>query len=578
LVNLDFLKSRPEDDTFHRGRIMFCLIDGGLKVGPLNTPESHIEWFRREGWLNDENAVNFLKANIRGFYLPGANKLYAYRSAGFGFDERVLPDLMEEIDDFQQAFGLNGETEIRLGPKDSPIHGVDYPQMFAGKLKEMLRVKLLDIADDPQLVSVAGALSCFEEKSSIRLMEELSVLPEDQRFKRERAVLKNSFGRGHGSIGDQSSFVFSIENLPRAATLQLCLPEYLAHLQQSLRRARADRGYYLPEVIKRSPLKIRVEKIISEIFEFYERMSRAGIPGEDARFLLPLYTRTNIQTIVGARELCHLWLMSQDAGVPSAAKSVVDEMMYQAKKKAPDLFEDFGFNYERLSWYPSSQLFALANETVSRLVNRRQPGNQKAFLLGCVVPFEVTPEVLQRAVKERNEAELANLKHIHFEFLAPMSLACFHQATRQRTWNHSVESIYDAAREALLHPESRMVIPPSIENSEFASEYRRIQFALLSLYQELLNRNIPSNEAVGVLPHSLIVYDWIHINGWNAIHSIGKRTCTEAQWEIRAIARKMARDIKEIVPAFKEWAEPQCITYGRCPEVKDCGYYKKKQS
>jgi len=252
-------------------------------------------------------------------------------------------------------------------------------------------------------------------------------------------------------------------------------------------------------------------------------------------------------------------------------------MMYQAKKKAPDLFEDFGFNYERLSWYPSSQLFALANETVSRLVNRRQSGNQKAFLLGCVVPFEVTPEVLQRAVKERNEAELANLKHIHFEFLAPMSLACFHQATRQRTWNHSVESIYDAAREALLHPESRMVIPPSIENSEFASEYRRIQFASLSLYQELLNRNIPSNEAVGVLPHSLIVYDWIHINGWNAIHSIGKRTCNEAQWEIRAIARKMARDIKEVVPAFKEWAEPQCITYGRCPEVKDCGYYKKKQ-
>lgn len=573
---LDFLKSRPEDDSFHRSRIMFCLIEGSLKVGPVNTPESHIEWFRRAGWLNDENAVRFLETNIRGFYLPAANRIYAYRSVGFGFDERVLPDLIEKIEDFQAAFGLNGETEIHLGPKDSPIYGVDYPQMYAGKLKEMMKVRLLDSASDPQLISVAGALGCFEEKSSLQLMQELAALPEDQQSKRERGVLKNSFGRGHGSIGDQSSFVFSIENLPRVATLQLCLPEYLAHLQQSLRRARADRGYYLPEAIKSSPLRKFVEKILNGVFEFYEQMSRAGIPGEDARFLLPLYTRTNIQTLVGARELCHVWLMSRDPGVPSAARIVVDEMMNQARKKAPDLFEDFGFNYERLSWYPSSQLFTPSNETIKRLIARHCSKKQKAFLLGCAVPFEVTPAILRRAIKERNEAELANLKHIHFEFLAPMSLACFHQATRQRTWNHSVESIYDAAAEELRYPGSRMVVPPSVGNSEFISEYQKFHHVLVSLYQKLLDIQVPSSEAIGVLPHSLAVYDWIHINGWNAIHSIGKRTCTEAQWEIRAIARTMARDIKAIVPAFEKWAEPQCITYGRCPEVKDCGYYKKQ--
>ena len=147
--------------------------------------------------------------------------------------------------------------------------------------------------------------------------------------------------------------------------------------------------------------------------------------------------------------------------------------------------------------------------------------------------------------------------HIHFEFLVLMSLACFHQATRQRTWNHSVESIYDAVEDALRHPAERMVIPPTIERSEFASEYEALHQSLLKLYQKMVEGGVPRSEAIGVIPHSLKIYDWVHINGWNAIHSIGKRTCIEAQWEIRAIAKKMAKDIKKAIPAFEKWAEPQ---------------------
>jgi len=116
---------------------MFCLINGKVMVGPKHTPESHIEWFRRMGWLNDENAVAFLTKNIRGFYLPRENKLYAYRSVGFDFDEKVLPELLEKIEDFKVAFKLNGETEIHLGPKDSPISSKEYRRACAGKIKEL---------------------------------------------------------------------------------------------------------------------------------------------------------------------------------------------------------------------------------------------------------------------------------------------------------------------------------------------------------------------------------------------------------------------------------------------------------
>ncbi len=435
------------------------------------------------------------------------------------------------------------------------------------------KVKLIDSIKDPQLLSVAGALGCFEEKSSFQLLNELLVLPGEERLKKERGVLKNSFGRGHGSVGDQNYFVFSIEDLPRIATLQLCLPEYLAHLQQSLRRAKASRGFYLPESIKNSPFGKKVEEILFKSFELYDRMSQAGIPMEDGRFLLPLYTKTNIQTVGNARELCHLLSMSRGPRIPSIVNKVVEEMISQAKEKTPLLFEDFGFNYERLSWYPSSQLYAETNQSINSLIQKKGDKDKVVFL-EHIFPKEITSEAIKKAVKNRDEAELSNLKHVHFEFLVPMSLACFHQATRQRTWDHSIETIYDAAKEGVISKE-RMVMPPSIKNSSFALEYEKQHQDMLNLYDELVGGGIPAPEAIGVVPHSLKIYDWIHINGWNAIHSIGKRTCLEAQGEIRIIAWQIAKYIKDSVPAFKNWAEPQCITYGKCPEIKDCGYYKK---
>lgn len=435
-------------------------------------------------------------------------------------------------------------------------------------------VKLIGFTPNPQTLSTAGALGCFEEKSSAQLLDELMALSLAERLKREQGVLKNSFGRGHGSVGDQNCFIFSIENLPRLATFQLCLPEYLAHLQQSLRRAKASRGYHLPPVITLSRLADRTKAVLFQAFRFYEKAVELGVPAEDARFPLPLATRTNIQTTGNARELCHLWQMSQIEGVPSVVKAVVEEMILQAKLVAPYLFKDFGANFEVLAWLPAAQVYAPANKTIAELIERV---HGKAALLSWSSFFlnHQIKAMVERAVKEKDEAELANLKHIHFEFLMPMSLACLHQAIRQRTWNHSVESIYSAVERALNSEDMGMVVPPSIRKCKLLAEYQEQHRQMLCLFRNLLEAGIPASEAIGVIPHSLRIYDLIHVNGWNALHSIGKRTCLEAQWEIRGIAWSMARHIKQVLPALGKWVEPQCISYGKCPEVKDCGYYEK---
>lgn len=422
----------------------------------------------------------------------------------------------------------------------------------------------------PEELSAFGALGCFEERTPTQLYEEMKKTkkPEEIELKKEK-ILENSAGKGHGAVTDPNSFIFEIEDLTRAATLQLCQPQYLSHLQQSLRRASATRGYYLPEVIFASGNAEMTRATLDAAFKLYEEMTAAGVPNEDARYILPLYVRTNIQTTGDARELTHLFGMNGQGLVPSAAKYVVEEMIRQASAVAPKLFKRRESNYETLEWYPAAQLYAEKNRTMERIISSTEHRNQTQF-----ITYKIEAETVMRAVAERDEAELANLKHIHNGnaiegFLAPLSLAAFHQAIRQRTWDQSVESIFHAVERASYQT------PRTILNSEFAERYEKQMHAMHELYQHLLVDGVPKSEAIGVIAHALVVYDLIHINGWNSIRGIGKRTCTETQWEIREAANDMAKYLKCVNPALGSVIAPQGDVYGRCPERKPCGLCRK---
>lgn len=417
-----------------------------------------------------------------------------------------------------------------------------------------LDVRLIGVIENCQTISVAGALGCREQKSSAEIFDEMMELSREKREEKEQRVLANSLKKGHGSVGDQSYFIFSIENLPRIATLFLCGAEYLSHLQQSLRIATADKGFYLPGGFSGTA----EEKILRSAFELYEEMLEAKIPGEDARYVLPLYTNTNIQTAGDARELCHLWLMSRDPGVPQVVGHIVEEMLRLAKEKAPDLFDQF--DYERLFLRPSPMLFAEKNDIMDKVAD----APFEIFGINVFYGENHLEEFLdekftESTFKERDEALLGILKHIHFEFAFPASLAAFHQITRQRTWNLSVESIYTAVQDKTI--DRRIVIPPSIASSCFADRYRNL-CALMLNFSTLS----PKEKMIGFAPHALSVYVLAHIDGWNALHSIGKRTCTQAQWEIRDIAVGMARFIRAKLPHLSRRIGPQCKVYGYCPE------------
>ena len=419
-------------------------------------------------------------------------------------------------------------------------------------------------------IPVAGAMSCFSQESGDKIVEDLLRQDKPEREKQIEKILAETSGRGHGAVLDQADFVFSLENVPRLATLFLCAPEYLMHLQQSLRRATADRGFQLPKAILDSSMHAQAEALLNDSFDVYEKLKEMPIipgkdkliPAEDARYVLPLFTRTNIVTKGDVRELMHLHDMSRRQGMPSIIKGTVQEMIDIALERAPRLMKERDNNYQVRSWYPSSQLFAAENRTIEELITASDR-EDVLFLGGSGIPMSA--EAIKKAIVEKDEAELANLKHIHYTFLVSMSLASFHQMTRQRTLNQSVESIYHAATRG------SMVLPPSIsKNEEAENKFLKTTSDMFWLYQSLIRNGIPQEEAAGVLPHSLAVYDLLHVNGWQVPGFIATRTCTEAQWEIRDKAQKIAEKIREVNPALGKYAVPRGIMYGKCPERNSC--------
>jgi thymidylate synthase (FAD) len=436
---------------------------------------------------------------------------------------------------------------------------------------------------DPDDYPVAGAMGCFAEESSADIHRRHKINGEpyvtgrgDKRRElsweeTKELIMRETSGRGHRAVLDLSAFVFSVDNLSRASTLFLCGPEYASHLQQSLRRATAKRGcvevHFDPdsEMGKREfeETDSRMgNELMERQFELYTEMAKAGVSKEDARIILPLNTKTAITSMWNASELTHLKSMVDRMKIPAEVRDTVYQMYQEASLAAPKTMADREKNQEVLSWFPSSQLFAETNPTLERIAMRGKGVELMDFSKGLTM----TPEEIRQAVEERDEALLSNLKHYHFSFGAGMSLMTEHQAIRQRTWNHTSEPLDSAVRRG-VH-----ITPKSVSKAGFDGEYSGLVRESLR-YASSHSRD---PEAQGVIPHALQVYSAIHINGWNAIHSIGKRTCKTAQWEIRGIARDMARKIEERVPELGKYSRPQGVLYGTCPEREDCGACGKR--
>lgn len=162
------------------------------------------------------------------------------------------------------------------------------------------------------------------------------------------------------------------------------------------------------------------------------------------------------------------------------------------------------------------------------------------------------------------------LEHAVFTFgVERISRACSHQLVRHRVASYSQQSQRYVAADASFG----RVTPPSIADNPAALEkYESLMTTAGEGYAELLAMGIPAEDARFVLPNAAETKIVLTMNA-RELRSVffDERGCNRAQWEIRAMAIEMLRQVKKVAPLLFELCGPSCVR-GSCKEGKmTCG-------
>lgn len=188
------------------------------------------------------------------------------------------------------------------------------------------------------------------------------------------------------------------------------------------------------------------------------------------------------------------------------------------------------------------------------------------------------------------------IEHVNFTFgVEGISRTLSHQIVRHRLASYSQQS-----QRYVKLDQFQYIIPPEIEKNKEAKslfikameEDQKYYDKLVDLlfekhYSKYLNQGYKENQARTraekesiedaryVFPNACETKMVFTMNARSLLNFFSLRCCDRAQWEIRELAIKMLKRVKEVYPVLFKNAGPGCIK-GPCPEgVMTCGRIKE---
>ena len=386
---------------------------------------------------------------------------------------------------------------------------------------------------------------------------------------------RESTRRGHASLTTSMQLMMEVSDCSRALSMLLVAPPFGSYLQESQRRARIDPRYVVtpPRLSDRGMFGAAVEKAV----QTYYRLLDKGVELEDARYILPLCTKTSLFISCSLENYVAFMQLRRTTGLeeylPAEVGEFAEKFEELARTLAPIMVEArLGFR-NRLATYPYPNPYKPQDVLMERLV-RENGYPSEPTVLSVYTALDNLPEVGGLLESQSKEIYDSLNPLITAHTLEPMSLVAYHQAIRHRTIPTSVESIYTAAERALERPEENIIIPPSICKEErLKAIFLEAAEGSLHSYERLVAEGVSRADAVLVLPQALRLYVARLYNGFNLLHPSGflaTRTCSYAQWEERGIAYKIMHEIVKKAPAIAPVVGEKCKHLGFCPEKNWC--------
>ncbi|WP_417143396.1 FAD-dependent thymidylate synthase [Raoultibacter massiliensis] len=201
-----------------------------------------------------------------------------------------------------------------------------------------MQVELLYHTPDPERAIATAARLCYAPVGASELME---TMPED----RVQSVLSTIMESGHFSTLEHASYTFAVDGVSRALTHQLVRHRIASFNQQSQRYVKYTEGLSVvkPETVAANSETERVfDEAIDAALSAYAKLLDAGVPAEDARYLLPNAAETKIVITMNVRELLHFFGLRCCNRAQWEIRAMADRMLELAKPTAPYIFMDAG--------------------------------------------------------------------------------------------------------------------------------------------------------------------------------------------------------------------------------------------
>ena len=198
------------------------------------------------------------------------------------------------------------------------------------------KVELLSITPNAEkLIEAAGRTSYLSSPK--------------QKENSEKAFIRMLIKNQHLSVLEHAYATFRISNVSRAFTHQLVRHRLCSFIQQSQRYVNESNYDYMePDSIKENPEAHSIFiDLMDRAKEAYIKLHTLGVRKEDARYVLPNATGSQIVMSANFREWRHIIGLRGEPQSQWEIRRVAIEILKILKKHAPTVFGDFEIDEEK---------------------------------------------------------------------------------------------------------------------------------------------------------------------------------------------------------------------------------------
>jgi thymidylate synthase (FAD) len=139
---------------------------------------------------------------------------------------------------------------------------------------------------------------------------------------------------------DHVMYMFEIEDVSRVTTHQLVRHRMASYDQESQRFSAATKETSVtPKSIQSNKAALEAyDQGLKAVYEAYEKMVAAGVPKEDARYVLPNGIKTKILMTLSAKALMHMVWQRTALQAQWEIRELANELLRHAREATPELW------------------------------------------------------------------------------------------------------------------------------------------------------------------------------------------------------------------------------------------------